>query len=181
MAGRLVTVATFDSAPQAHVAKGALEAAGIQASVTEEIAGSLFGPATVAMGGIKVLVREEYEERARTILDETFEDEPLDEEDLADEAEAAEREDDDEPPAPTPASGEGPEPPTSERDEYARRLLLAAVISLLIPPVWFYALYLFLNAAFGPGPLSDRGWAKLIGGVSVLSIWFVIAAILFLF
>jgi hypothetical protein len=50
----------------------------------------------------------------------------------------------------------------SEREQYARRAWLAAVFGLVVPFLWFYAVYLFLQAAFGDGPLSDRSKNKLL-------------------
>lgn len=72
-----------------------------------------------------------------------------------------------EPPAAEPDSTAGPTPtptPADERDVYARRFYLASIFSLGVPVLFFYSLYLFLNAAFGPGTLSARGRRQLLIG-----------------
>jgi hypothetical protein len=134
-----------------------------------------------AIGGIKVQVLEEDAERAVMALEESLgSDEPVDEEAIAAEAEAAEKEETDEPSEPvapradtppTPAgigTEEGEEGKLSERDEYARRLFLTAVFSVVVPPLWFYAIYLFLNASLGEGPISERGRSHLLRGSVVM-------------
>jgi hypothetical protein len=184
MAGNLVTIATFDLPAKARLAQNELEAAGIKATVADEQTVTMDWLLGNAIGWVKVQVLEEDAERAVAVLEESLgKDEPVDEETLAAEAEAAQVEEGGEPPerpeprvlvaseAPAPAAAPDPEaePPLTERDEYARRFFLAAVFGLVFVPLWFYAVYLFLNAAFGEGPLSDRGKNKLIGGGVVLA------------
>lgn len=177
---RIVTVARFDQAGQAHVAKNALEAAGIRAVIADETVVSMDWFLSNAVGGIKVQVLEEDAERAVAALEAALgsEGEPLDEDALAAEAEAMSAEHPDEQPSASsgPPSGVFPSVATmvepgrrvSERDQYARRFLLAALFGLVMPPLWFYAIYLFFTAVFGDGPLSERGGNRVAAGVFVM-------------
>jgi hypothetical protein len=148
MAGKLVTIARFDLAGQAHIAKNALEAAGIKSVLADEQTIAMDWLLSNAIGGIKVQVLEEDAERAVTALEESLgSDEPVDEETMTAVAEAAEKEDIDEPPEPTVPPFDAPPSPAgtdteessagkpSERDEYARRLFLTSVFSVLVPPL----------------------------------------------
>jgi hypothetical protein len=168
MAGKLVTIATFDQPPKARLAQNALEEAGIKSTVADETTVAMDWLLGAAIGWVKVQVMEEDAERAVSVLEETLgKEEPIDEEALAAEAEAAAKEDESEPPEPTPpapAGGvdESPEPVPSERDEYARRGWLALVFGLVFHPLWIYAAYLFLNAAGGEGTLNNRSKNKLL-------------------
>jgi Putative prokaryotic signal transducing protein len=183
MAGKLVTIARFDLAGQAHIAKNALEAVGIKSVLADEQTVAMDWLLSNAIGGIKVQVLEEDAERAVTALEVSLgSDEPVDEDTMAAEAEAAEKEEIGE--LSEPAAPQAHAPPTpagigteeglagkpSERDDYARRLFLTSVFAVVVPPLWFYAIYLFLNAAFGEGPISERGRTKLIHGGAILSV-----------
>jgi hypothetical protein len=68
MAGKLVTVGSFQSAAEAHAAKHRLEADGIAAVVTDEAVGNWLGYMGTAIGGIKVQVAEAEAERSLEIL-----------------------------------------------------------------------------------------------------------------
>jgi hypothetical protein len=185
MGTRLVTIATFDQAAQARLAQNALREAGIQVAVSDEAIVAMDWLLSNAVGGIKVQVREEDAERAVTVLERDLgpgTDGEVDEEQLAAEAEAAAPEDEPEPPArPTPALAAPPEevPPIAHgsRENYARRLFFAAWLGLVVPPVAFFALYLFLNAAFGEGELSPRGRYNLLVGGLVMAPWPLLAVI----
>jgi hypothetical protein len=181
MAGRLVTIATFDNPAKARLAQNALEGAGIKAAVADEAIVQMDWLLGGAVGWVKVQVMEADAERAVAVLEEAFgSDEPVDAATLAAEAEAAgmglESELPQGPPAaftPTdplsaPAPPDEEERPPSERDEYARRFFFAAVFSLVFWPLWFYAVYLFLNAAFGEGAISSRAKRKLLFGGVIL-------------
>ncbi|VTS03873.1 Uncharacterized protein OS=Vibrio orientalis CIP 102891 = ATCC 33934 GN=VIA_002736 PE=4 SV=1: DUF2007 [Gemmata massiliana] len=183
MAGRLVTIARFDLAGQAHIARNALDAAGIKAVITDEAIVAMDWLLSNAVGGIKVQVLEEDADRALAVLEQALgsdePDEPVDEEALAAEAEAAGAEEQDELPTPkTLLAPELPAPPVASptsierpprsREDYARSLLFIAWIGLAFPPVWFVALYFFFNAAFGSGPLSPRGRYNLLVGSLVV-------------
>lgn len=171
MADRLVTIATFDAPTQAQIARGALEDAGIDAVLTDENTVTLFWSLSNAVGGIKVQVREADAERAVAVIEEALgPDEVVDPEELATEAEAAVREDETElpddrhAPANTATTDGAFAPAPGSREDYARRLFFAAWLTMVVPPLPFYALYLFLNAAFGEGELSPRGRLNLFVG-----------------
>lgn len=162
MGKKLVTIATFDQPAQARLAKNALDAAGVQATVTDESLVAMDWLLSNAIGGIKVQVWDEDAERAVAVLNETLGDPgegtDVSPEELAAEAEAARSDEGDaEPPEPEPAGPEDQYAAASERDEYARRAVFTALLGLLFPPVSGYALYLFFNAAFGQGEISRTG------------------------
>ena len=170
MAGKLVTIATFDAPAKARLAQNALTDAGIKAAVADETIVQMDWLLGGAVGWVKVQVMEEDADRAVTVLEESLgTGDPVDAAALAAEAESAEPEKGVESPPPAPASDGAEDAPPSERDAYARRFYLAAVFGLALPLLWFYAVYLFLNAAFGEGPLSPRSKNKLlVGGVCLL-------------
>ncbi len=189
MAGRLTTVASYDIAAKAQLARNVLEAAGIPAVVTDQEIVAMDWLISNAVGGIKVQVREEDADRAAAVLDEKLgaeaglASEEIDEDELARQALAAAPEEEPEgaaesaeaPPEPGPGADWG-------RDEYARQALLMALLSGLVPPVVFYAFYLWLNAAFGSGPITRWGWAQvaasgLVVGVYTLLYWAVLSAL----
>jgi hypothetical protein len=202
MAQRLVTIATFDQPAKARLAQNALHAEGVRAEVNDESLVAMDWLLSNAVGGVKVQVREEDAERAVAVLERAFgaNGEQLgpaarpDPHELAAEAEAAEREPEDEPEPdqPTDPGPDSHEPPApGSREDYARRMVFAAMLGLLFAPlgiytgrvalsfalISFYALYLLLNAAFGEGELSGRGWFNLVlGGLMTLAglAWFLI-------
>ena len=47
---------------------------------------------------------------------------------------------------------------------------------MVVPPLWFYAIYLFLNAAFGEGSIGERGRTDLLRGTAIMG-----GGLLFLF
>jgi hypothetical protein len=184
MAGKLITIATFENTTEAQVAKNALEAEGIRAVLGDEMTVDLFWNLSNAISGVKVQVLEDDAERALAVLEKELgpdEGGEVDQEQLAAEAEAAPREDEDArtaetnaapvPAAPKPEAAATPPaedtvPLPSERDWYARGLFFIAWLGLGFPPVAFVALYFFLNAAFGTGTLSPRGrYNLLVGGL----------------
>ena len=66
---RLVSVASFYTAPEAHLAQGELEAAGIDSCLEDESLVSMHGWASFAIGGIKLMVKESDLPRAREAID----------------------------------------------------------------------------------------------------------------
>ena len=172
MSRRMTTVASFDLAPQAQLAKNALEAAGIAVVTADSEIVAMDWLISSAVGGVKVQVWEEDAERAAAVLTEKFGDEAglasedLDEDELARQALAeagddvediSEAADEPVPPAPDP---EAPAP--VDREQYAWRAFVVGWYGVLLcPPVAFYAFYLFLNAAFGTGPLTQLGRIRL--------------------
>jgi hypothetical protein len=187
MAGKLVTIATFDQPPKARLAQNALEAAGIKATVADENTIAMDWLLGAAIGWVKVQVLEEDAERAVAVLEETMgKEEPVGEEELAAEAESTAPDEDEPAPFPPARPAGAPaeeiaEPKPSERDEYARRFFFAAVFSLVFGPLWFYAVYLFLNAAFGEGPISSRAKRKLFVGDAVIAFCSVTSYVVFMF
>jgi hypothetical protein len=77
----LVTVATFGSAPEAHMARSRLESEGIHAFVTDELAGNALG-LFPALSGIRLQVAGKDAARAHALLAEVphLRPEPIDEE-----------------------------------------------------------------------------------------------------
>lgn len=174
MSDRLVTIATFEAAPRAHVARAVLEDSGIQVFVADEEIVSMDWMLSNAVGGVKLKVRESDAERALAVLDARLgTDEPLvSDEELAAEAEAEPREDgeSDPPPAlaPSPAPLE-PTEPLSPREECAGRLFFVAWLTFIFFVLSPYGLYVFGKAAFGPGPLRGRHrYTVFVGGMILL-------------
>ena len=66
---KLVTVATFDTLPAAHIAKGRLETEGITCWLKDEHLGQTDWLYNIAVGWIKLQVDARYSEQARLILD----------------------------------------------------------------------------------------------------------------
>lgn len=66
--GELVTVASYTDAIQAHLARGRLEAEGIEAEVADEHYVSANWMMSNALGGVKLRVPERMAERAAQIL-----------------------------------------------------------------------------------------------------------------
>jgi hypothetical protein len=172
MGKRLVTIATFDQAAQARLAKNALDEEGIQSAVNDENLVAMDWLLSNAVGGVKVQVWEEDADRAVAVLERKFGEHgeglgaaPVAPEEFAAEAEAAPQDEGEEsPPPPEPGESDAIAPP-SEREEYARRLVFTSIIGLVLPPVAVYALYLLLNALFGAGELSPRGRLNLSLGI----------------
>ena len=65
---RLVTLETFSSAWEAHLARACLEAEGIQAIVADEHFYRLYGALSGTLGGVRLQVRPEEMERAAELL-----------------------------------------------------------------------------------------------------------------
>jgi hypothetical protein len=181
----LATVATFDTAVKAQLARNALEAAGIPVTVTDESVVAMDWLLANAVGGIKVQVRPEDADRAVGVLETKFGEAgegfgPADEAAFAAEAEAAEPEDADERDGVAAAADAPPPPPAAgdvDREDAARRLFFFGYLGLVVPVLLPVALYLFLAAALGTGPLSGRGRLNLIvgglvTGLGLLGWWF---------
>lgn len=180
MARRLVTIATFDQPAKARLAQNALQVAEIQAVVNDESLVAMDWLLSNAVGGVKVQVWEEDADRAVQALEREFGSDGaglgpvnMDEKELAAEAEAAEPEDGPrsaEPPNSDRADEQVPAVVPESREDFARRMVFASILGLFVPPVAFYALYLFLNAAFGEGDLTSRGRFNLyLGGAMTLA------------
>ncbi len=177
MSDRLVTVASFDGPTQAQMARSALESAGIRSVLTDEATVTLFWHMSNAIGGIKVQVMEVDATRALAILEETLGPDVSNIEEFQDVLNA-EGEDPEDRVSEEPVAHAKPvrveeeasiAPVPGSREDYARRLFFVAWLGLAIPPVWFYAFYTLLNAAFGTGTLTGRGRFNLAVG-AVLTI-----------
>jgi putative signal transducing protein len=98
---RLVTVATFDQPAQARLAENALKDAGIRAAVSDDNLVGMDWLLSYAVRGVKVQVWEEDADRAVAVLEQNFGEHgeglgtKISEEELAAQAEAAGREDED--------------------------------------------------------------------------------------
>jgi hypothetical protein len=68
MSQRLVTIATFSFPPQAYIFKAKLESQGIQSYVEDEYIVTMMWLYSVAVGGVKLKVRESDEAQAIEII-----------------------------------------------------------------------------------------------------------------
>ena len=66
--GRLVVVQSYGSRPEADLAKGALEQAGIQAMIQADTAGGMREHLAWSGAGFQIVVREEDANLARDVL-----------------------------------------------------------------------------------------------------------------
>jgi hypothetical protein len=168
MSSRLVTLATFDTIPEAHIALNSLRSAGIRAELSDENVVGLWWTAANAVSGIKVNVLEEDVPRAMEVIGPLVGvDVPVSEEELTRQALAGKPDADDPEPDQTP----DPEPntPTQEsapepidREKAAWRAFVIGWFGIVLCPLAFLALYFLLQAAFGTGPpLSRLGRVRL--------------------
>ncbi len=180
MAGKLVTIATFGHSSDAHLARSALEAAGIPVTLNNEETTSLFGPATTALGSIRLVVREEDEERAVKVLDDTFGSEPMNEADLAAQAEAAPAEDPVDAGQQVAVSIVDPAADSAARERDARFALFAVCFGFLIPFGHLFAFVMIVQACSGPGELSRRGRYHVYAAVLIFAVLYLPLLILVL-
>jgi hypothetical protein len=172
MSERYVTVASYDVTYKADLIKTALEEAGIPAIVTDREIVAMDWLLANAVNGVKVQVLEADEPRALDVIHDLyrsgFDTHRVSDEELERQAlEAAPEEGGDAPHEFAHVEPAGVHKATAiERDEYARRFMLASVFSLVFPPLAIYAVYLGLNAAFGTGPMTGMGWQRVGFGVA---------------
>jgi hypothetical protein len=144
MAGKLVTVGTFDMPTEAHLAKGLLEANGLETFLADELTVGVAWHLSNALGGIKLQVPETDVERATGILA-AREDASLDaEEGIAELPEIEESEGD---------------PPSSASDKAVDRALRAALLGLILFPffpLYFYSLWLLGRLLFSSEKVSHH-------------------------
>ena len=174
---KLVTVAVYNLPTQAQIARNALTEAGIWAVIADAELVAMELVLTNAVGGVKVQVKEEDLARAQEVFLDIFGNREglittdVDEDELTRQALEAAPDDNEEPPPPNVIAAAPitlPETASDEsRDSYARRCFHSVLFAFFIPPLAFYAIYLWLNALFGPGPLSPAGRRK-VAFVSVL-------------
>ena len=144
MAGKLVTVGTFDMPTEAHLAKGLLEANGLTAFLADELTVGVAWHLSNAVGGIKLQVPETDVERATGILA-AREDPSIDaEEGLSNLPEMEESE---------------YEPLPSASDKAVDRALRAALLGLILFPffpLYFYSLWLLGRLLFSGEKVSHH-------------------------
>ncbi len=144
MAGKMVTVATFDMPTEAHLAKGLLEANGLTAFLADELTVGVAWHLSNAIGGIKLQVAENDVERATGILA-TREDRSIETgTELTNVAEMEESED---------------EPPPSAGDNAVDRAVRAALLGLILFPffpLYFYSLWLLGRLTFSSEKVSPH-------------------------
>lgn len=175
VAGKLITVATFDTVGEAQLAKNVLATAGIPAALADEQTVGMLWHLSNAIGGVKVQVLEERAEEAVKVLDQEFG--PEDEANASSEAETEPDDTSDDEGEPAESLGEFEA--TAEREAQANRVFFVAWLSLAIWPLSFYAFYLFVNAAFDPRPSSPQAKYHLFVGGLILAVPLLLCGVLF--
>jgi hypothetical protein len=176
-----VTVATCQTAEEAHMLRNGLEAAGIRAFLSDELTTGMIWVLNNALGGVKVQVAAADVAAARAVL----EAEPLTNEQLAEieapEADVSEECGDEASVVQSAADPAGDEfPPELPGDVLARRALVAAILGFyLCPPLLhFYSLWTLLKLGFSDHEVSPAGNRKQIGAfiidLGVLAVLFMI-------
>jgi hypothetical protein len=175
MPTHLVTVAAFDTAVEADLAKNHLEAEGIPACLADDAAVGWFWAMSNAVGGVKVQVAEENREWAVAILEARREkaeaqhpppeNGPTEAEaDLASEVDRAEPSE-----AGLVAQPDDDFPEPSVGDDLAKYALRAAILGLLLCPplLHIYSVWLLLRMALFHGDVSADSMRK---GIAALII-----------
>lgn len=137
----LVVIAIFNNSYEATLMQGILKDQGIESWLQDEAMVNIAWYLTVALGYIKLYVREEDEELARTILDEyqaSSNEKTSEDRDLKDE-------DEDE------ALSE-----LTSTDKILRRAFRSAVVGLVILPLQLYSLWLLLTLSWKGLPRTPR-------------------------
>jgi hypothetical protein len=167
MQPKLVTIATFDSPMQAHIARNSLVAAGIVAMISNEsIAGNAWH-LTGAVGGVQLHVRADDVEAALKILDEqesielgltdTPNAEYTDDGDSEFDQEYFEDDNDED------AAKGSSDLSETEADRLARRAFRAALLGVLFPPLQLYSYWLLLLYMFEPSVASKSSRWQVAG------------------
>lgn len=188
MSDELVTIATFDNTVQAHLVRNQLAAAGIRATLVDEHTVGLNWALSNAIGGVKLIVREEDYDAAARILASPGAEEELDDEGQtfldeaeADEADAVDDKDSKnqsaEPDVDEPKGG-----PT-QREQDAERALRAAYFGILLQPLQLYAAWLVLGVWLSQERLGPeyrrKAWRALAISVPFLLLWLLMIKIMF--
>ena len=137
----LVVIATFNNSIQATLSQELLKSQGIASWFQNEATVNLAWYLTIAVGGIKLLVREQDEQLARTILDEyqaSLKEETLENSDL------------------TTGVTEKSYLELTSTDKILRRALRVAVIGLIFLPLQLYSLWLLLTLFWQGRPQTQR-------------------------
>ena len=141
MAGKLVTVTTYDTPTEAHLAKGLLEANGLTVFLADELTVGVAWHLSNAVGGIKLQVSENDVKRAANILAADENPSIAAAEGGADVAEIEESEDN---------------PPSSAGDKTVDRALRAALLGLILLPLQLYSLWLLGRLTFSSEKVSPQ-------------------------
>lgn len=186
MSTRLVTLATFDSAAEAHIAWNALRSTGNQAELNDENVVRMWWSGAIPLSGIKMTVTES---NVRRLIEnvgplvgvDPNDDAPLTEEETdrqaletgTDEVELPRDKTDD----CTEELHEGET--TSEpidREQAAWRTFMNDWLSMFLRPLEFVAFYIHLLAASGTGPpLSRLGRVRLFVAAAAVALALVLA------
>lgn len=144
MADRLVTIATFFEPAEASIAQSILDEENVRSFFADELMASMAWHISGAVGGVKLMVAEPHAERARQILDdyrqqarESTDQPQLDEEFVA-----------------------SLNPTTTDR--LISRALRAAVFGLMVPPFFFYSLWLLGRMALRGDQLTPYQHARYV-------------------
>ncbi len=142
----LVPIATFNTSIEATRAQQILDEQGIESWLQDEAMVNVAWYLTTAIGGIKLIVRENHAKLAIAILEEYQADidrEPLEES-----------------PSPTEDSEDESFPELSPTARTLKQAFRAAVIGLIILPLQLYSLWLLLTLLWRRSPLTPRQQVK---------------------
>lgn len=177
----LATLVTFSTLAEAQVAKGMLEAAGVESWIADSETASAAWQMTPAMGGIRLQVARDEIERARAVFD--AEDEPSAASRLGNDDDDRDDEESDGDTGEGSAAGEDVDPDSLEvplRDRMAIRAWKASIVGLVLLPGVFhlYSLALLVMVANLPGPLAPASrrratWAAAVDAVALVAVAFV--------
>ena len=137
----LVVIATFNNSVEATLSQKLLKAQGIESWFQDEATVNLAWYLTIAVGGIKLFVRAEDEQLARTILDDYqahLNQETSENNDL------------------TPEMAEESHLQLISTDKILRRALRVAMLSLIFLPLQLYSLWLLLTLFWKGLPQTRR-------------------------
>ncbi len=139
--GNLVVIATFNNSVEASLTQEILKTQGIESWFQDDATVNLAWHLTIAVGGIKLFVREQDEQLARTILDEyqaSLNEETSQNNDL------------------TPEVVEESHLELTSTDKILRRALRVAVVGLIFLPLQLYSLWLLLTLFWKGLPKTQR-------------------------
>jgi hypothetical protein len=188
MNDELVTIATFDNTIEANLARNQLAAAGIRATLVDEHTVGMNWGLSNAIGGVKLIVREEDYEDASRVLAGSGDEQELDTEGQtflepeasdADGHESADEEFDRDDARPLSEPKGGP----TQREQDAERAFRAAFFGILLQPLQLYAAWLLLGvwlSAERLGPDYRRmAWRALGISGMFLFLWLITIKMMF--
>jgi hypothetical protein len=185
MPDHLVTIASFSTPEEAALARNFLETRGIKAFLTDEETVGMFWHLGNAVGGVKLQVADDDQDRAQLALEQrdgpspespehgiaegrtcpmcgtTFSDEYDDCPECGPPEDVLKEESETSITTPEVVAG-------AEADDLARRALRASVFGLLFAPIGLYALWLLLDITRYSGELSPTGLRKVIFAVGLV-------------